>query len=96
MIPIADITDTADAAYLLVSESNFCGIANFDDQDFPSGLGKMSCNILRLTFHHELAHMFGAQHNIEISNNPTYDYAYGYLMQPPGPGPSGGYRTIMA
>ncbi len=46
------------------------------------------------SFGHEIAHMYGCQHNQETgATNPTYPTAFGFLMRPPV---NSGFRTIMA
>ncbi len=45
-------------------------------------------------FGHEIAHLYGAYHNIETQEmNTVFPTAYGYLVSPPS---NSGYRTILA
>ena len=45
-------------------------------------------------FGHEIAHMYGAYHNREVSGtNPAYTYAYGYRFSP---AISGFFGTILS
>ncbi len=46
------------------------------------------------SFGHEIAHMYGCDHNREVSQgNSAYPNAHGFLMNPPV---NSGLRTIMA
>jgi peptidyl-Asp metalloendopeptidase len=79
----------------MTNAGDSCGIAYFDVIAIGITLGSVqrSCSTGYYSFAHEIAHMYGAMHNREVSTNPTYATAYGYLMRPPI---NSTFRTIMA
>jgi hypothetical protein len=81
---------------MLISDpASLCGVAYQDMISSGQTLGAVqrNCAVGYYSFGHEMGHSYGATHNREVSNNPTYPTAYGYLMRPPT---KSGYRTNMA
>ncbi len=74
-----------------------CGIANIAafKQGNTFGVVDKSCALGRLSFGHEIAHMYGCFHNRESLKvaNKEYPIGYGFLMRPPV---HSGLRTILA
>ena len=92
---IDDLLQTADVAMLLVANSNYCGMANYNSRTTPTGIAMKSCATGYYSFGHEIGHMLGAKHNKENSAWATFPYGYGYWLRPQSTNPKGGYRTIM-
>jgi len=96
-MPSSELLNCADAAALLIHDFDSCGIAN-NIGTFSScrsfSVTKKSCATGYYSFGHELAHNFGALHNIERGGYYGGD-AYGYLIQPRGDFCYSGYRTIL-
>jgi hypothetical protein len=78
-----------------IASASSCGIAYLRvfGNGQTIGVVEKSCATGYYSFGHEIAHMYGASHNIEAGTNPYYTYGYGYLMRPPV---NSGLRTIMA
>jgi len=64
---------------LLTNDGDSCGVAWFDVIASGKTLGvvKKPCFTGYYSFAHEIAHMYGATHNREVSTNPTYPTAFG-------------------
>ncbi len=77
---LANLRHSADAAYLLVNDLDECGIATFNDQVNPLGVGKGTCNTMAFTFGNGMGHIFGGQPN--GVNNQDFPHGLGYLIQP--------------
>ena len=93
------ILDTADIAFLLVSDvtDGACGVANFHTTDLPFGVVDHNCGRGILGFGHEIGHIIGAHHNIEIVTPPyPNNYGFGLLVEPRSKQRRGGLHTIMA
>lgn len=55
---------------------------------------KRDCAIGYYEFGHQIGHLFGLYHNVEVTGpNPEYPTANGFLMRPPA---NSGFRTILA
>ena len=71
-------------------ESQNCGLAYFGvaGTDMSLGLGAHGCNRQPgYTFGHEIGHMFGCGHDIELGvTNALYAYGHGARILPPGTG----------
>ena len=93
--PVSELLDSADIAFLLVKESSFCGVAYFNTRTMPLGLATQGCARGYYSFGHEIGHIFGANHNREVTSSKYCPYCYGYLIKPKGPTEYSGYRTIM-
>ncbi len=81
-----------------VDEINYsaCGLARLYSFVTGKTYGVVSknCTLGYYSFAHELAHMYGCQHNRETNQDNFFSpTAYGFLMRPPV---NSGYRTIMA
>lgn len=90
---------TADIAFLLARRftNNVCGTAFVNTARFPFGVAMHLCAVNYYTFAHEIAHIFGAYHNREVSRqNPNFCFGHGYLVLPKNPISTKGERTIMA
>ena len=85
------LLNTADAAALLATDLNGCGVAyqssKWDlDADAANGktvsITKKSCAFSGYTFGHELGHNFGADHDPDTNPNYLYDYGHAHLIAP--------------
>ena len=87
-----ELRGTADAATLLVADSDVCGLSNMD----ATGSGETitliakSCVLTQYVLGHELGHNLGLGHNKEQEANEIYPDGLGYLI------PGGKYMTIQA
>lgn len=85
---------SADIGVLLfVGPESGCGQAFHIDpliNDEHIALVRKSCSVIEFTFGHEVAHLFGCEHNREEHDSSSN--AHGYLMKPPV---NSGFRTIM-
>ena len=87
---------SSDMTLLMTNTGNACGMAYFDSISSGMNLGVVtkSCATGYYSLGHEIAHMYGCEHNREsVLTNQKYPSAYGYLMRPPV---NSGYRTILA
>ncbi len=87
---------SADIALLMTTDGDSCGIAWFDVicRGMTIGVVARSCATGYYSTGHEIGHMYGCSHNKEASGqNPTYQFAHGFLMNPPV---NSGYRSILA
>jgi hypothetical protein len=91
-----ELRGCADAAILLVTEMNSCGIAYFNSIQTGRtiSVARKACVVGGFSFAHELAHHFGCHHNIERFNNTVNTYGHGHLIDQ-GTATTG-FRTIMA
>jgi len=87
-----ELRDTADAAALLVSTSDVCGLGNMDatGNGETITLNSKGCVLTQYVLGHELGHNFGLSHNKEQGANEIYPDGLGYLL------PGGKYMTIQA
>ena len=68
-----------------------CGVAKSHTTFNPIGVVDKGCVLQRYTFGHEVAHIFGAEHNPEAPNlQRVYPYGVAFLI------PNTEYRTILA
>jgi hypothetical protein len=92
-----NIRQSSDIAILLTSGGkNSCGVAYFDTISYGITMGVVAkdCATGYYSFGHEIAHMYGCDHNREVAPvNSAYENAHGFLMNPPV---NSGFRTIMA
>ena len=94
----AEIRGGADLAILFTEDFDFCGIAYTDVLRNGQTLGvvKRSCAVGYYSFGHEIAHMYGADHNREASSRPRAgQFAFGYHIRERNGRPSG-FRTVLA
>ncbi len=89
---LEEVRGTADAATILVSRSDVCGLGSIDSirNGNTLTLNLKSCLLSFYVLGHELGHNFGLLHNKEDAPNPTYADGLGYLL------PGGKHRTIMS
>ena len=92
---VDDLLQTADVAFLLLSDLDNCGRAYYNTRSWPIGISQTACAKGYYSFGHEIGHMLGARHNRGGSTS-DYDYGYGWLIESPGAPDNGGYRTVMA
>jgi hypothetical protein len=87
---------SADIALLFTTDGDSCGIAYLDVTASGQTLGVIAngCATGYYSTGHEMGHMYGCYHNIEVKGaNPVYPTANGFLMNPPV---NSGFRTILA
>jgi hypothetical protein len=87
---------SADIALLFTTDGESCGIAYFDVTGNGQTLGVVAngCATGYYTTGHEIGHMYGCNHNREVSGaNSIYPTANGFLINPPV---NSGFRTILA
>ena len=87
-----ELRGTADAAALLVADSDVCGLGNMDatGNGGTITLNAKGCVMTMYVLGHELGHNFGLGHNKEQGPNESYPEGLGYLL------PGGKYMTIQA
>jgi hypothetical protein len=79
--------------YVAPDNSDYCGEAFHIDplkNDEHIAVVRKYCSITHFSFGHEVAHLFGCEHNREQDNSTTK--AHGYLLKPPV---ESGFRSIM-
>ena len=87
----ADIRGGADVALLVVHEADSCGRTKGNSLIEPLGFVLDSCAKGYYSFGHEIAHMFGAQHDRRVSKRSYVPYGHGFLIEG-----SSNSRTILA
>jgi hypothetical protein len=84
----------ADVCVLLIDNDQYCGLAAdiLAKADTAFCVVHFDCAVKNISFAHEIGHLQGARHNLEVDPtiDPTYPWNHGYLY------PGGGWRTIMA
>ena len=92
-----EIRGGADLAILMVDKLDFCGIAYTDVLRNGQTLGvvKRSCAVGYYSFGHEIAHMYGSNHNREAARPRAGEYAFGLHIRERNGRPSG-FRTVLA
>ena len=93
---VSELRNTADAATLLAVDIAHCGMAYMAASSSGNTLSvvKKSCALGYFSFGHEVAHNFGASHNIEAASNKHYRDGHAHLIQPGAA--TTGYRTILS
>ena len=87
--------NSADIGFLLTGDDlDSCGVAFFNSASNPLGLATHKCARGGLSFGHEIAHIFGCDHD-RTSDSGT-GYGFGHLITPKGDSMYSGFRTIMA
>ena len=81
-----------------IEGNKLCGLAFIDSfkEGKTMGVVNKDCAIGKYSFGHEIAHMFGCNHNREAKNKKSkniYPNGFGFLMRPPA---NSGFRTIMS
>jgi hypothetical protein len=79
----------------LTTDGDSCGIAWLDVTRSGQTLGVVAygCATGYYSTGHEIGHMYGCYHNVEVSGaNPIYPTANGFLINPPV---NSGLRTIL-
>jgi hypothetical protein len=80
---------------LFTTDGDYCGIAWMDVTRSGKTLGVVAhgCATGYYSTGHEIGHMYGCYHNIEVEGaNPIYPTANGFLINPPV---NSGLRTIL-
>jgi hypothetical protein len=84
----------ADVCVLLIDNDQYCGLAAaiLATEDTAFAVVHHDCAVKNLSFPHEIGHLQGARHNLEVDPtiDPSYPYNHGYLSQ------MGNWRTVMA
>jgi hypothetical protein len=84
---------TADVGVLLINNSSSCGLATNIGSNANTAfcVAHYGCALGNYTFGHEIAHLHGCRHNLEVDNTLTpYAYGHGFCYAP------GDWRTIMS
>lgn len=84
----------ADVCVLLIDTQEACGLAAaiLADTDTAFCVVHYDCAVSNLSFPHEIGHLQGARHNLEVDDtiDSMYPFNHGYLSK------KGNWRTIMA
>jgi hypothetical protein len=84
----------ADVCVLLLDTTEACGLAAaiLADADHAFCVVHYDCAVSNLSFPHEIGHLQGARHNLEVDStiDPSFPFNHGYLCK------KGNWRTIMA
>lgn len=88
-----EVLGGADVAVLIGQTFDSCGFAFSNSIVDPLAIVRKSCAQGYFSVGHEVAHIFGAQHNREVSSNVRgyFPYGFGYLV-----GGDTGARTILS
>jgi len=91
-----DVRVSADMAILLLGRSEDSGVVGASNTHATGGMtlgyALIEAAMTQFTFDHEVAHIYGAQHDQGNGNNAVFSDGYGYLIPPKG----SEKRTIMA
>ncbi len=81
---VSELLGSADITVLLTSTSSVGGIAYLNSVGWPVGMATKWAAETRYVFGHEVAHIFGADHNKEQlayeERGPAHTYGVGYLI----------------
>jgi hypothetical protein len=85
--------NTADVCVLLIDNDQFCGLAAaiLAEKDTAFAVVHHGCAVGNISFAHEIGHLMGARHNLEVDPtiDPSYPWNHGFLS-------SQNWRSIMA
>ncbi|XP_059090627.1 coadhesin-like [Tigriopus californicus] len=75
-----EVLGGADVAILIGLSFNSCGFAFSNNIVDPFAIVRKSCAQGYFSVGHEVAHIFGAQHNQEVTDRGYFPYGFGYLV----------------
>jgi hypothetical protein len=94
MNEVHELRDThkADVCVLLIDDDSYCGTADkiMATEDRAFAVVHHTCATGNYSFGHEIGHLQGARHNIEVDKGTPFDYGHGCYNE------AGKWRTIMS